>query len=278
MNKTYLRRVARRGRQLAGRGRELALRVLAAAGMGQSESRISTDSQRYWADADDPRFAANSHWRDASVFDEDDLWSRIGREHIRLFDRGARLLERTRPWDRVVEWGCGGGANAVHFAPRAQEFVGVDISTKTLDECAGQVAAVCDTPFRPVTIDVTAPEEAILQIDGQCDVFLCFYVFELVPTPEYGERILRIAEELLAPDGIALIQIKYDDGRWLSRPRRRSYTSALADMTTYQIPAFWQLAEKCGLQPEMVHLVPSNELDERYAYFLLTKQPAAVVR
>jgi hypothetical protein len=43
-------------------------------------------------------------------------------------------------------------------------------------------------------------------------------------------------------------------------------------MTTYPIDAFWQLATKCGLTPQMVRLVPENELDERYAYFFLTKE------
>jgi SAM-dependent methyltransferase len=260
---------------LAVRGRELLLRTLVDLGFRQSESRISADSQRYWARPGGERWTGNSHWRAASVFDGGDLWSRIGREHLELFERAARMVGFDRPWDRVVEWGCGGGANAVHFAPRAQEFVGIDISKDTLDECAKQVASVCDTPFRSVPIDVAAPEEALRQVDGQCDIFLCFYVFELIPTPEYGARILRIARELLAPGGLALIQIKYDDGRWSTKPRRRSYATAVADMTTYPIPSFWQLAENCGFTPEMVHLVPRNELDERYAYFLLTKEEAA---
>jgi hypothetical protein len=45
----------------------------------------------------------------------------------------------------------------------------------------------------------------------------------------------------------------------------------MEDMTTYQIDAFWTLAMECGLQPELIHLVPENELDERYAYFLLSR-------
>jgi SAM-dependent methyltransferase len=259
-------------KELAVRGRELLLRALVGLGFRQSESRISADSQRYWARPGGDRWAGNSHWRTAPVFGgEGDLWSRIGREHLELFEAGARMVEFTRPWDRVVEWGCGGGANAVHFAPRAREFVGVDISRETLDECAQQVASVCDTPFRQVPIDVGNPEEALDRIGGQCDIFLSFYVFELIPTPEYGARILNIAKELLAPGGLALIQVKYDEGRWLTKPRRRSYATAVAAMTTYPISAFWQLAENCGFVPEMVHLVPENELDERYAYFLLAK-------
>jgi hypothetical protein len=61
----------------------------------------------------------------------------------------------------------------------------------------------------------------------------------------------------------------YDDGRWLSKPHRRSYRCGLADMTTYPIASFWQLAIKAGLKPESVELMPKSDFDKRYAYFLL---------
>jgi hypothetical protein len=79
------------------------------------------------------------------------------------------------------------------------------------------------------------------------------------------------SHDLLAPGGLALIQIKYDEGRFWTRPRRRAYRSGIADMTTYPIAEFWQLAARCGLRPESIELVSKNELDERYAYFLLSK-------
>lgn len=43
-------------------------------------------------------------------------------------------------------------------------------------------------------------------------------------------------------------------------------------MTTCPILFFWQLAENSGFTPQMIHLVPRNQLDERYAYFLLSKE------
>lgn len=264
-------------RRTGARAEALLQRALASAGMTQSEARISADSQAYWTGSAGARWKADSHWRDASVFADTDLWSQIGLRHLTMFDRGARMVGFDRPWERVIEWGCGGGANAVHFAPRAREFVGVDISASTLQECRRQVGATCDTTFRPLLIDVAEPETVLDRVGGPCEVFLCFYVFELIPTPEYGARLLRIARELLTPGGLALIQIKYDDGRWRTRPRRRAYRSGLAEMTTYPIASFWQLAVRCGLRPESVELVPENELDERYAYFLLSRDadPAA---
>ncbi|MDQ0382009.1 hypothetical protein [Amycolatopsis thermophila] len=81
----------------------------------------------------------------------------------------------------------------------------------------------------------------------------------------------RIAQDLLTPGGLALIRIKYDDGRMRSPPRAWSYKTGVASMTSYRIPDFWQLAQRCGLTPEAIELVPENELDERYACFLLSK-------
>jgi SAM-dependent methyltransferase len=245
-------------------------RGLGVVGFRHPESRISGDAQDYWTSSDGSRWKSNSHWRDAPAFAEGDLWSRIGRRHLDMLERGARMVGRELTWDRVVEWGCGGGANAVHFAPVAKEFIGVDVSKDSLRECARQVADVCDTPFRPVLVTVAEPETALADIAHPCDVFLCCYVFELIPSPRYGERLLSIARELLAPGGLALIQIKYDDGRWSTKSRRRAYRSGLAEMTTYPIASFWELASRCGLQPEAIQLVPKDELDERYAYFLLS--------
>jgi len=257
-------------RRIGSKSITLMHRVVATS-LRQSESTISADSQQYWNDRNEDRWASDSHWQSGSVFRDNNLWNEIGRRHLRMLERGARMVEFDRPWSRVVEWGCGGGANAVHFAPRAGEFVGVDVSADSLRECARQVAAACDTPFIPVLINVAEPEKALEQT-GTCDIFLCCYVFELIPTPEYGEHILRIAHQLLKPGGLALIQIKYDTGRWSTKPRRRAYKSGLADMTTYPIASFWELAQKAGLNPQSIELVPKNELDERYAYFLLAKE------
>ncbi|GAA1580698.1 hypothetical protein GCM10009789_38200 [Kribbella sancticallisti] len=135
--------------------------------------------------------------------------------------------------------------NAVQFAPRAGEFVGVDVTSASLRECERQVAAVCDTPFRGIHIGVDTPEQAIQAVGGPCDVFLSFCVFELIPTPEYGDRLLRIAFEPLSPGGVAFIQTKYDEGRFGTRPLRRCRPSPLA-------------AQGCARRPEAVPAVVSG--------------------
>lgn len=237
-------------------------RALSAVGFAQSTDRIAVDAQAYWSASDGQHWKANSHWRDGLGA----AWERVGQDHLAILNRGARAAN-VEPQGRFVDWGCGGGANAAALAPLADEIVGVDVSHATLAECAAQVTA---TRFDAVRIDVADPEAAIAEIE-QADVFVCFYVFELIPTPEYGARLLRIAHQVLKPGGLALIQIKYDDGRFASRPRRRSYRRELASMTTYRIDAFWQLCTDVGFTPVTVELVPRNELDARYAYFTLLR-------
>ena len=42
-------------------------------------------------------------------------------------------------------------------------------------------------------------------------------------------------------------------------------------MTSFPIHEFWELTQQWGFTPEAVRLVPRNQLDERYAYFFLTR-------
>lgn len=262
-----------RGKEMANAVRGGLLRVLQTIGVRRSEAEIIGEAQRYWRE---PHQGRSSHWAGTGRFAAGDLWSRIGQRHREILDRAVRTLQAAEGAGRVVEWGCGGGANAVHIAPRSREFVGVDVSADSLRECARQVAACCEIPFRPVLVDVAEPEAALSQIGEPADVFLCTYVFELLPSQAYGERILRIARDLLAPGGLALVQIKYDTGSWRTAPRRLSYRFSPGNMTTYPIHTFWELAIRCGLEPRYVELVPRDEVDERYAYFVLTKPEATL--
>lgn len=237
----------------------------------QSTGRRAADAASYWRTERDSHWRSNSHFRDSPAFaDDPDLWRRIGSEHLELVRMAARATGWVWESPRVVDWGCGGGANAVAVAPHAGDLVLVDLSATTLEECARQVGAACDTPVTTVVADVDDPEAVLDQVAG-CDLFLCFYVLELVPSREHGARLLRLAARSLRPGGLAVVQFKYDDGASTSAPRHRDYVRHLANMTTYPIPDFWQLAVDVGLEPRLLTLVPANELDQRYAYLAMTK-------
>lgn len=262
-SKAYLRSAARAARNQAHF-------VLGQVGLVHSSSRLTHDASQYWSGERDDRLRNDSHWRSGSKFEDAELWAAMGQEHLQLFQRLRRTVGEPAPLKRIVDWGCGGGANAVSFAPLAEELVGVDVTADSVEECARQLALACPTPFVKVLADIARPEKAAQAIPRPCDLFLCLYVLELVPTQEYGLRIMRIAYNLLGPGGQAFVQIKYATGSWRTRARRRSYRSAVAG-NTYRIEEFWTAMADIGFRPEVVALVPKNDLDEHYAYFLLSR-------
>jgi len=258
-------------RRVRWRVREETDRALCALRVHQSEPRIIADAERYWSDEDDPQWRDQSHWRGGRVIDEA-RFAQLGAEHLALFDQLVAGIGGRASLGRVLDWGCGGGANAVAFAPRASEYVAVDVTESSLHECRRQLAAVVDTPPVEVPITVGEPEAALAALPGPVDLFLCLYVLELVPTPEYGLRLLRIAQQALRPGGLAFIQIKYDEGTLDTRAKRRDYRRHCASMTTYRIADFWTGVDAIGLTPLVMTLVPRNGLDRRYAYLLLERR------
>jgi Methyltransferase domain len=234
----------------------------------QPLSRRISDARGYWSGQADPRWLSDSHWRGGL---EEDAWLEVGQDHLAIFKVFAKALDSPANPGVVVEWGCGGGANAVAFAPIVKRFIAADVSAESVAECVRQIAAVCDTPTESILIDLEHPERAVEGREESCDVFLCLYVLELTAGPEEALRIVRIAERLLVSGGIAFIQVKYHTADRRTRAYKRNYRRNLANMTTFGIDEFWLCAAKCGLTPRLITLVPKNRLDERYAYYALTK-------
>jgi len=230
--------------------------------------RIVDDAGTYWAGRDDPAWESNAHWRSGLG---EEHWRTVGAEHLAIFGMFAKALDLPATPGVVVEWGCGGGANAVAFAPAADQFVAVDVSSDSIDECVRQVAMVCDTPVVPLPVDIREPERAAVGRENSCDTFICLYVFELLPSVEDVERILRIAERMLVPGGVAFVQAKYHTADWRPRAYKRDYAHNLSTMTSFGIDEFWSLTTDIGLTPRLLTLVPENHLDDHYAYYALTK-------
>ena len=124
----------------------------------QSLRRRAAEAQDYWTAPNGERWASDSHLRDTVPG-----WDRIGPQHREMFEAFARGVGVDPQPARVLEWGCGGGANAVAFAPSAVEFIGVDVSPESLAACAKEVANVCSTPFTSVLVGVDSPEDASIR-------------------------------------------------------------------------------------------------------------------
>lgn len=257
------------------RARHFAMRRL---DIDESDEALAKSAGEYWnGDATLPGvdLRDHSHWRGAGTWSDDERWWALGRAHLDLVDRFARLAGGGPSFEVIVEWGSGGGANAVHLAPRSRRFYGIEVSQSNLVECGRVLREQGFEGFRPVLIPSEYPERALDAVAEPADFFLCTYVFELLPGTTYGLRVLQIAERLLRSGGAALIQIRYDDGTPLRAPKRRDYFTNAVHFTSYPLHTFWLEAERAGFVPEAVQLIPTRgrypHTGGQYAYFFLRK-------
>ena len=239
---------------------------------------LAAEAQEFWTD-DRDCMPEMSHWRGAGIFGDEERWLAMGRRHVGMYEQMVTLADDPPALHRIVEWGPGGGANAVLFAPLAERFTGIDVAPDNLLECAQQLSAMDYDGFEPILIPVTDPDQALGEVPGPAELFLCTYVFEVFPTQEYGYKILHLAERMLVERGLALVQVKFVTESWQSRPRRFSYRRNLGGLTSYALEEFWSKAEKLGFDPLAVKLIHKDPVNGNgpYAYFLLQKSRKVVV-
>lgn len=243
-------------------------------GFRNSESKIERDAEAFWENSSSKDFGVNSHWRGHGIFQDDDpRWVSIGSKHLEIFKSlsgTASSLVPSKP--SILEWGCGGGANAVAFAPISSLYVGVDIAKPSLDECERQLSSIGISHAKFVQVDVRHPER-ILTVASQVDVVLCTYVFELLPSKMYALKLIEVFFGLLNPGGVALVQIRYSTRKLSTQGRTWGYRFGFTKMVSFFLDDFWKACELAGFTPKCLTLVPTDPtvFDERYAYFLLEK-------
>jgi SAM-dependent methyltransferase len=256
--------------------RQLRMAARRRLGRSQPEHELIRDSGDYWNGSTPAGVDLKdySHWQGAGPWKDSERWLALGRPHLELYEKLLRLTATARRPVRILEWGCGGGANAVHFFPLASEFSGIEISQASLDECRRVLHLAGFDAFRGTLIDAAQPESALRLAGDGYDFFLSTYVFELIPGKKYGERILRTAHAMLQPGALGLIQIRYDDGSERSSQKSIDYFRDCTRFTSYRVEEFWLLLERVGFLPEFVWLAPhqTNEFSgDLYAYFTIRK-------
>ena len=99
------------------------------------------------------------------------------------------------------------------------------------------------------------PEAALSAVPQPCDLFLSTAVFTHFPGKNYGIRVTDIARRLLCPDGLALIQIRFSDGRSQENGTGSgSYQQAWNEYTSYTLEEYWNAAADLGLRPLYVKI------------------------
>lgn len=245
-------------------------------GFREGELTLAEAANSFWNDhasAEAPARAEQSHWRGAGCFADDALWLRLGREHLELLQAALRRHGLPLQAERVIEWGCGGGMNAVHFARGAKVFYGIDIARASLDECGRQLAREGLAGYVPVLVDARSPREAVQAVGEPCDLFVCTYVFELLPSEAHALALLDIAHAMLRPGGVALLQVRIRSGVLGGKSRPWGYAANMAHNVTFTRAAFSAACAARGFRLlEVLDKPAVPELHEKdYAYFVLQR-------
>jgi len=231
----------------------------------QSASRISREAVNLWSNSNQVKDL--SHWLGEGRWSDEQAWNRIGQNNFERFEKLALLANSTRPIRSMIEWGPGGGANAVQFCSEVKTFYGIDISEANLAESQRHMENCGFDGFQAILIEAEKPEQCLRLVESPVDFFLSTSVYQHFPSKEYGVRITKLAYELLSDEGVALIQIRYDDGSDKFKPKRRDYHKNAITFTSYHLDEFWEIALDIGFKPLCISLDSSN-----YAYYFMRKK------
>ena len=136
---------------------------------------------------------------------------------------------------RIVELGCGTGANTIAVArdwPGA-EVVGVDRSGRQIEMAWEAARGVGNVTFRQA--DILAEELGDLGAGGGVDYVICHGVYSWVP-PAVQERILELCGRLLSERGVGVISFNVLPGWHVKLPIR--------EMLLFHTAGFETAAEK----------------------------------
>ena len=172
----------------------------------------------------------------------------------RLFGMSPAPITRCR----VLELGCAGGGNLIPMAFHlpGSEFVGIDLSGR---QVAMGHEAIEDLGLKNIRIE----HASIMDVDSSWGVFdyiICHGVYSWVPD-EVQERILAIASENLAPQGIAYVSYNTYPG-WHMREMIRH-------MMLYHANQFQETQERIDQARALVDFLADSVPAEDDPYGLL---------
>jgi methyltransferase-like protein/SAM-dependent methyltransferase len=159
---------------------------------------------------------------------------------------------------RVLELGCASGGNLIPMAFHlpGSEFVGVDLSGR---QVAMGYEAIEDLGLKNISIE----HVSIMDVDsswGLFDYIICHGVYSWVPD-EIQDKILAIASENLAPQGIAYLSYNTYPG-WHMREMIRH-------MMLYHANQFEETQERIGQARALVNFLAESVPAEDDPYGLL---------
>lgn len=236
--------------------------------------RETAAARSVWNEHEDELHRAdNSHYRGVGRWADDAKWQSIGRRTRADLDRMLRFYDYSGDFwatpRAILEWGPGGGANAFAFRDVAKPFYGVDISEKNLAECGRMLTQEGSDMLRPILIE-EGLDEVVAAIDQPIDVFFSIAVFQHFPSKAYGQDVLRLMYEKMAPFSLGMVQIRYDNGNPRFKPIRsvEEYQKRHITATSYALDEFHAILQQTGFEDVFITEIRPRS---NYAFFHFRK-------
>lgn len=195
-----------------------------------------------------------SHWKGVGRWKNEEAWLNIGKNTKKRLFWLARAngvkFEGHRKYS-ILEWGQGGGANAVGLKDIAKTYYGVDISISNLNEANRIMLAEGSNAFVPIHLQ-DEPSEVLSHIQPQSlDMFISTAVFQHFPSKEYGFEVLSAVKEMMKNGGLCYVQFRYDNGNPKYKPNQSidDYEERHICANSYSIDEFWSIVSNIGFQP-----------------------------
>ena len=135
--------------------------------------------------SDEERRRDLSHWRGCGRWQDDARWLKIGQNTLKDVEKVWRFVSRRKAELKdlaVLEWGPGGGSNAIALKGIAKYYYGVDISKENLKEAGRQCAKEVEGEyFKPVLLS-GYPGSIVNVVPQEIDLFISTAVFQHFPS------------------------------------------------------------------------------------------------
>lgn len=147
----------------------------------------------------------------------------------------------------------------------------MDISEKNLAEAKRMITEEGYSEiFKPILIS-KQPSDVLTELDSKIDVFLSTAVFQHFPSKAYGAEVLNVISQILNPNGVGVVQIRFDNGNPKYKPIEMltSYKARHITANSYAIEEFWDLLKASGFIPLCISNIRSKN---NYATYFFKKK------
>jgi ubiquinone/menaquinone biosynthesis C-methylase UbiE len=197
-----------------------------------------------------------------------------------VFDTIKQRLYPDVEIKRALDFGCGVGRLIIPLAARAEEVIGVDVSSAMLTEAAENVR---ESEIKNIQL-VKSHNDDLTCLDGKFDLIHSYIVFQHIP-PKRGLKLVKRLLNHLGDGGVGVLHFTYAKdsagkkivamlrakvplvGNFINLIRGRRFFFPLIEMNSYSLNQIMGLLQDCGVSNVHVNFTNHGGFHGTILYF-----------